>query len=164
MEGVQLGGVKLVPAMVGENYAVDPSDDEQPIGLPIFVGESRGEAAKPKGPLDEAIEKVNEMFSTKGIDASPTSIEGFITAYWGFLDANDEAVAMAKSNTVEQLKGSTKFSDAVDNAMYQAFQASDEIKKTLADTDVLRQLAAISAETLHAQHHNSAEGDDDAGQ
>ncbi|MBE1514278.1 type I restriction endonuclease subunit R [Nesterenkonia halotolerans] len=164
MEGVQLGGVKLVPAMVGENYAVGQSDGQQAIDLPDFVGEPRGETAKQKGPLDEAIEKVNEMFSAKGIDANPTSIEGFITAYWGYLDADDEAVAMAKSNTVEQLKGSTKFSDAVDYAMYQAFQASDEIKKALADTDVLRQLAAISAETLHAQHHNSGDGDADARQ
>ncbi|WP_036323382.1 DEAD/DEAH box helicase family protein, partial [Microbacterium gubbeenense] len=160
MEGVQLGGIKLVPEKVGENYAVDPSAERPTIDLPDFASEPRGETAKPKGPLDEAIEKVNEMFSAKGVDASPTSIEGFITAYWGYLDADDEAVAMAKSNTVEQLKGSTKFSDAVDYAMYQAFQASDEIKKALADADVLRQLAAISAETLHAQHHNS--GDDDA--
>ena len=63
------------------------------------------------------------MFSVKGVDANPTEHLGFITAYWGYLDADDEAVAMAKNNTVEQLKGSTKFSDAVDYAMMQAFQA-----------------------------------------
>lgn len=159
MEGVQLGGVKLVPEKIEANYAVDPSVDRPDIKLPSFANEPGGEAAKPKGPLDEAIDKVNEMFSAKGVDASPTSIEGFITAYWGYLDAGEEAVAMAKNNTVEQLKGSTKFADAVDHAMFQAFQASDEIKKALADTDVIRQLAAISAETLHAQHHNTGNED-----
>lgn len=158
MEGVQLGGVKLVPGTVGENYAVDPSTSRAEFELPAPDSEPQSEAIKPKGPLEEAIAKVNEMFSAKGIDANPKSIEGFITAYWGYLDADDEAVAMAKSNTVEQLKGSTKFADAVDYAMYQAFQDSEGIKKALADTDVLRQLAAISAETLHAQHNSN--GDD----
>lgn len=49
-------------------------------------------------PLDEAIDRVNEMFRAKGIDVNPDSVPGFITTFWGFLDANDEAVAMAKNN------------------------------------------------------------------
>lgn len=154
MEGVQLGGVKLVPETVNENYAVDPTAERPGIELPDFASEPSSEAAKPKGPLEEAIEKVNEMFQVKGVDANPQSISGFITAYWGYLDADDEAVAMAKNNTVEQLKGSTKFSDAVDYAMMRAFGDSSEIQKALADTEVMSGLAAISAEALHAQHHN----------
>lgn len=113
------------------------------------------------GKLPRAKPKVNALFAAKGVDASPTSISGFITAYWGYLDADEEAVAMAKSNTVEQLKGSAKFSDAVDYAMFQAFQASSEIKKALADSDVMSQLAAISAEALHAQHRMDTAGSGD---
>ena len=158
-QGVQLGGVMLVPAKVNENYAIDPSVERPTIDLPAFTNEPIGDAAKQKGPLDEAIEKVNEMFSSKGIEASPTSVSGFITAYWGYLDADEEAIAMAKSNTVEQLKGSTKFTDAVDYAMYQAFQDSSEIKKALADADILKQLGAISAEAMHARHHLADEND-----
>ena len=64
------------------------------ITLPIFDGEYGGRAAPKKGPLDEAIEKVNEMFKAKGVDVSPESVSGFITTFWGFLDASEEAAAM----------------------------------------------------------------------
>ena len=53
------------------------------------------------------------MFKSKGVDVSPESVSGFITTFWGFLDANEEAVAMAKNNTVAQLKASEGFSGAV---------------------------------------------------
>ena len=53
------------------------------------------------------------MFKAKGVEVSPESVSGFITTFWGFLDANEEAVAMAKNNTVAQLKASEGFSGAV---------------------------------------------------
>jgi type I restriction enzyme R subunit len=64
---------------------------------------------------------------------------------------------MAKSNSVEQLKGSTKFSDASDYAMFQAFQNTDEIKKALADPEMLANLLAITAEKMHAEYHAADE-------
>lgn len=156
MDGVQLGGVKLVPEKVNADYRVDyAAGNDVAIELPTFSTEPGGVASKPRGPLDEVIEKVNELFSDKGVEANSGSISGFITAYWGFLNEDEEAVAMAKSNNVEQLKGSTKFSDASDYAMYQAFQDTDEIKKALADPDILASLLAITAEKMHAEHHAS---------
>lgn len=154
MDGVQLGGVKLVPDKVGADYRVDYAwGDDVAIELPAFTTEPGGVGTKPRGPLDEVIEKVNELFSEKGIEANSGSIAGFITAYWGFLNDDEEAVAMAKSNNVDQLKGSTKFSDASDYAMYQAFQDTDGIKKALADPDILASLLSITAEKMHAEHH-----------
>ena len=154
MDGVQLGGVKLVPDKVGADYRVDYAwGDEVAIELPAFTTEPGGVGTKPRGPLDEVIDKVNELFSEKGIEANSGSIAGFITAYWGFLNDDEEAVAMAKSNNVDQLKGSTKFSDASDYAMYQAFQDTDGIKKALADPDILASLLSITAEKMHAEHH-----------
>ena len=32
-----------------------------------------------RGPLGEAIDKVNEMFRAKGVDVNPASVAGFIT-------------------------------------------------------------------------------------
>lgn len=154
MDGVQLGGVKLVPDKVSADYRVDYIGDSGiTIELPQFTTEPGGIGSRPRGPLDEAIEKVNDLFSDKGFEADPGSIAGFITAYWGFLDADEEAVAMAKSNNVEQLKGSAKFSDASDYAMFKAFQDTDEIKKALADPDVLASLLAITAQKMHSEHH-----------
>lgn len=153
MDGVQLGGVKLVPQKVNADYGLNPSLEGASIELPVFTTEPGGIGSKPRGPLDEVIEKVNDLFSEKGVDANPGSISGFITAFWGFLNEDDEAVAMAKSNNVEQLKGSTKFSDASDYAMYKAFQDTDEIKKALADPELLASLLSITAEKMHAEHH-----------
>lgn len=162
MDGVQLGGVKLVPEKVNADYGLSPAIEGAGIELPTFTTEPGGTGAKPRGPLDEAIEKVNDLFAEKGIDASPGSISGFITAYWGFLNADEEAIAMAKSNNVDQLKGSAKFSDASDYAMYQAFQNTGEIKKALADPDVLAALLAITAEKMHAEHRPAQDSENDS--
>lgn len=159
MDGVQLGGVKLVPEKVGADYGLNPTIEGSGIELPTFTTEPGGVGTKPRGPLEEAIEKVNDLFGEKGIDADPGSISGFITAYWGFLNADEEAIAMAKSNNVDQLKGSTKFSDASDYAMYQAFQNTDEIKKALADPEMLAALLSITAEKMHAEHHTVEDSD-----
>lgn len=153
MDGVQLGGVKLVPEKVSADYGLNPTVEGSGIELPTFATEPGGVSAKPRGPLDEAIDKVNELFGEKGVVADPGSIAGFITAYWGFLNGDEEAIAMAKSNNVDQLRVSTKFSDASDYAMYQAFQNTDEIKKALSDPDVLASLLGITAEKMHAEHH-----------
>ncbi|MBD8519119.1 type I restriction endonuclease subunit R [Plantibacter sp. CFBP 8804] len=159
MDGVQLGGVKLVPEEVSADYGLNPTIEGTAIELPAFTTEPGGVGTKPHGPLEEAIEKVNDLFGDKGIDADPGSISGFITAYWGFLNADEEAIAMARSNNVDQLKGSTKFSDASDYAMYQAFQNTDEIKKALADPEMLANLLAITAEKMHAEHHKTKDSD-----
>ncbi|WP_326745320.1 type I restriction endonuclease subunit R [Streptomyces sp. NBC_01760] len=158
MEGVQLGGVKLVPDKVSENYALSPAGGEsQTLDLPTFGTHDHSDGAKPRGPLEVAIGKVNELFGARGVDANPTSVAGFITAYWGYLDADAEVVAMAKSNTVEQLDASAKFSDAAEYAAFQAFQDAGEIKKALADADVMDKLISISAEMMHAEHHGKVD-------
>ena len=91
LEGVQLSGVKLVPSAIEEDHSISEGSGEG-IRLPVFDGEHGGSAAPKRGPLDEAIDKINEMFKAKGVDVSPESVSGFITTFWGFLDDNEEAV------------------------------------------------------------------------
>lgn len=122
------------------------------IGLPSFDGERTGSAAPKRGPLDEAIEKVNEMFKAKGIDVSPKSVSGFITTFWGFLDANEEAVAMAKNNTVAQLKASDGFGNAVGVAVLRTCQESQEIQSYMTDFSFLKEIVEISADAMSAQY------------
>lgn len=153
MENVDLAGVQVRPSEINANYAVDVSIEGPGIKMPSFDTEPGGSSTKPKGPLEEAIEQVNELFSAKGVEASNGSISGFITAYWGYLDADEEAAAMAKNNTLDQLKGSKKFSDASDYAMFQAFSDHEEIRKALSDPEILKQFAAINAEMMHAKYH-----------
>jgi type I restriction enzyme R subunit len=158
LEGVQLSGVKLVPSAINEDHSLSEGSSEG-IRLPDFDGEHKGGAMPKRGPLDEAIDKVNEMFKAKGVDVSPKSVSGFITTFWGFLDANGEAVAMAKHNTVAQLKASEGFSGAVGLAVLKTVSESQEIQSYMADPAFLGQIADIAADALHAQHRS----DPDAG-
>lgn len=155
LEGVQLSGVKLVPSAIEEDHSLTEGSAEG-IKLPIFDGEHSGNFAPKRGPLDEAIDKVNEMFKAKGVEVSPESVSGFITTFWGFLDANEEAVAMAKNNTVAQLKASEGFGGAVGLAVLKTVNESKEIQSYMTDPAFIGQIADIAAEALHAHHRPDA--------
>jgi type I restriction enzyme R subunit len=155
LEGVQLSGVKLVPSAINEDHSLTEGSSEG-VKLPAFEGEHRSGGTPDRGPLDEAIDRVNEMFKAKGVDVSPDSVSGFITTFWGFLDANEEAVAMAKNNTVAQLKASEGFSSAVGLAVLKTCQESNEIQSYMTDPAFLVQIADIAADALHTQHRGDA--------
>ncbi|WJZ68555.1 type I restriction endonuclease subunit R [Kocuria rosea] len=152
LEGVQLSGVKFMPSAINENHSLAEGGDGN-ITLPSFEDEHKVGGTRAKGPLDEAIERVNEMFQAKGIDVNPTSVAGFITTYWGFLDANAEAVAMAKNNSVAQLKSSDSFGGAVGVAVLKTCQESQEIQSYMTDPAFLAQITEISADALHSFYH-----------
>jgi type I restriction enzyme R subunit len=156
LEGVQLSGVKLVPSAIEEDHSLSEGSSEG-LKLPIFDGEHSGSATPKRGPLAEAIDKVNEMFKANGVDVSPESVSGFITTFWGFLDANEEAVAMAKNNTIAQLKASEGFSGAVGLAVLKTVNESKEIQSYMTDPTFIVQIADIAADALHAQHRSAAD-------
>lgn len=155
LDGVQLTGVKLVPSAINEDHSLSEGSSEG-IRLPDFDGERKGSGTPKRGPLGEAIDKVNEMFRAKGVDVNPASVAGFITTFWGFLDANDEAVAMAKNNTVAQLKASDGFSGAVGIAVLKTVSESQEIQAYMTDPAFLEQISNIAADALHAQYNSRA--------
>lgn len=157
LEGVQLSGVKLVPSAINEDHSLSEGSSEG-IRLPEFDGERRSGSTPTRGPLDEAIDRVNEMFRTKGVDVNPDSVSGFITTFWGFLDSNDEAVAMAKNNTVAQLKASEGFSSAVGMAVLKTCQESQEIQSYMTDPAFITEIANIAADALHSRHHRASDG------
>jgi type I restriction enzyme, R subunit len=148
---VQLSGVKLVPSAIEEDHSIREGSGDG-IKLPIFDGEHGGSAVPNRCPLDEAIDKVNEMFKAKGIDVSPESVSGFVTSFWGFFDAHEEAVAMAKNNTVAQLNASEGFSGAVGLAVLKTVNESKEIQSYMTDPAFIGQIADIAAGALLAQH------------
>ncbi|WP_166849106.1 type I restriction endonuclease subunit R [Isoptericola sp. BMS4] len=162
LEGVQLTGVQLVPSAIEEDHSLSAGSDDG-LELPGFDGEHGSSTTPPRGPLDEAIDKVNEMFQAKGVDVRPESVSGFITTLWGFLDENEEAVAMAKSNTVAQLKASDGFSNAVGLAVFKTVQESKEIQSYMTDPAFVDQIADIAADALHAQVHGEQDPPSDAG-
>lgn len=151
LDGVQLSGVKLVPSAINEDHSLSRGSSEG-ILLPNFDGEHKGGTSPQIGPLDEVIDRVNDMFRAQGIDVNPKSISGFITTFWGFLDANEEAVAMAKNNTIAQLRASEGFSGAVGLAVLKTVSESQEIQSYMTDPAFLGQIAGIAADALHGQH------------
>jgi type I restriction enzyme R subunit len=157
LEGVQLSGVKLVPSAINEDHSLTQGSTDA-IKLPEFDGQRRSSGAPVRGQLDEAIERVNEMFKAKGIDVNPDSVSGFITTFWGFLDANEEAAAMAKNNSVAQLKASEGFSSAVGLAVLKTCQESQEIQSYMTDPAFIAEIANIAADALHSRHHDDPAG------
>ena len=155
LEGVQLSGVKFVPSAVNADFSLTEGSSEA-INLPLFEGEHKSGGIPSRGPLEEAIERVNEMFHVKGVDVSSSSVAGFITTYWGFLDGNADAVSMAKNNSVAQLKASESFGGAVGLAVLKACQESQEIQSYMTDPGFLAEIMKISADALHAQHYTAS--------
>jgi len=156
LEGVQLSGVKLVPSAISENHSLTEGSAEG-IKLPVMDGEHTVSAAAKRGPLDEAIDRVNELFKARSVDVSPESVAGFITTFWGLLDANEEAAAMAKNNTVAQLKASEGFSGAVGLAILKTVNESKEIQSYMTDPAFIGQISDIAADALYAQHRPQEE-------
>ena len=152
LEGVQLSGVKLVPSAINEDHSLTEGSDLS-IDLPGFDGEFRGGSTPARGSLEEAIDRVNEMFRAKGVDVSHGSVSGFITTYWGFLGADEEAWAMAKNNSPDQLRTSFDFSNAVGLAVLKTCQESQEIQSYMTDPAFLQGIIEITADALHAQFH-----------
>lgn len=162
LDGVQLSGVKLVPSAINEDHSLSEGSSES-IKLPIFDGERAGSTAPKRGPLDEAIERVNEMFRTKGVDVGADTVAGFITTFWGFLDANEEAVSMAKNNTIAQLKASEGFSGAVGLAVLKTIQEAKDIQSHMTDRAFIEKLSDIAADALHSQYRIDTNPETDSG-
>ncbi|MFF7058420.1 type I restriction endonuclease subunit R [Achromobacter spanius] len=156
LEGVQLSGVKLVPSAIAEDHSLTEGSHAG-VKFPNFDGELKGGSTPARGPLEEAIERVNETFRAKGVDVTHGSVAGFITTYWGFLDANEEAVAMARNNSAGQLKASSDFSNAVGVAVLKTCQESQEIQSYMTDPSFLQELIGITADALRSQYQRGGD-------
>lgn len=157
LEGVQLSGVQLVPSAINEDHSLSEGSSE-PMVLPGFDGEFRGGQTPTKGPLAEVIDRVNDMFRARNVDVTEGSVAGFITTFWGFLDENEAAQAMAKKNSPSQLKASADFKNAVGVAMVRTCQENQEIQSYMTDQSFLDSIVEITADALQAHYSRSDEG------
>ena len=151
LEGVQLSGVQLVPSAINEDHSLTEGSAE-PMVLPGFDGEFRGGQTPTKGPLAEVIDRVNDMFRARNVDVTEGSVAGFITTFWGFLDENEAAQAMAKKNSLSQLKASADFKNAVGVAMVRTCQENQEIQSYMTDRSFLDSIVEITADALQAHY------------
>ncbi|MFW9233791.1 type I restriction endonuclease subunit R [Corynebacterium striatum] len=150
LTGVTLAGVAIAQSSVEENYSV--SDGElEPLNAPEFTVR----LGEPKTPLraafDEAVEKVNDIFSMAGVDVNSDETAQMIVAAWGTLSAQPEAVRLGKENSSEQLKRSRKFQQEATKAIFDGIEQRKQRDALLTtDRDVLKNVVATLAEIMAA--------------
>ena len=150
LTGVTLAGVAIAQSSVEENYSV--SDGElEPLNVPEFTVR----LGEPKTPLraafDEAVEKVNDIFSMAGVDVNSDETAQMIVAAWGTLSAQPEAVRLGKENSSEQLKRSRKFQQEATKAIFDGIEQRKQRDALLTtDRDVLKNVVATLAEIMAA--------------
>ena len=75
--------------------------------------ESTVRLGKPHSPLhttsDDAVEKVNNIFSMAGVNANSDETAHMFVAAWGTLSTLPEAARLGKENNRDRLKRSRKF-------------------------------------------------------
>lgn len=150
LTGVTLAGVAIAQGAVDEDYSV--SDGElEPLNVPEFTVR----LGEPKTPLraafDEAVEKVNDIFSMAGVDVNSDETAQMIVAAWGTLSAQPEAVRLGKENSSEQLKRSRKFQQEATKAIFDGIEQRKQRDALLTtDRDVLKNVVATLAEIMAA--------------
>ncbi|HCT3315606.1 TPA: type I restriction endonuclease subunit R [Corynebacterium striatum] len=150
LTGVTLAGVAIAQGAVDEDYSVSDGETE-PLNVPEFTVR----LGEPKTPLraafDEAVEKVNDIFSMAGVDVNSDETAQMIVAAWGTLSAQPEAVRLGKENSSEQLKRSRKFQQEATKAIFDGIEQRKQRDALLTtDRDVLKNVVATLAEIMAA--------------
>lgn len=81
---------------------------------------------EPQTPLrsafDEAVEKVNDLFSLAGVDVDSGDTAQMIVAAWGTLSSQPAAVKLGQENSKEQLKRSKRFKAEATRAIFSGIE------------------------------------------
>lgn len=150
LTGLTLAGVAIAQGEVEENHSVTD-------GVPdaLHVPEFTVRIGEPKTPLraafDEAVEKVNDLFSMAGVDANSDDTAQMIVAAWGTLSTRPEAVRLGKENSRDQLKRSRKFQQEATSAIFNGIEQRKQRDALLTtDRDVLRNVISTLADIMAA--------------
>lgn len=121
LTGVTLAGVAIAQGEVEEDHSVNGSESE-----PLQVPEFTVRLGEPQTPLrsafDEAVEKVNDLFSLAGVDVDSGDTAQMIVAAWGTLSSQPAAVKLGQENTKEQLKRSKRFKAEATRAIFSGIE------------------------------------------
>ncbi|MFO6451017.1 type I restriction endonuclease subunit R [Corynebacterium amycolatum] len=148
LTGVTLAGVAIAQGDVEEDHSVTDGEAD-----PLKVPEFTVRLGEPHSPLrtafDEAVEKVNDIFSMAGVDVNSDETAQMIVAAWGTLSAQPEAVRLGKENSSDQLKRSRKFQQEATKAIFDGIAQRKQRDALLTtDRDVLRNVISTLAEIM----------------
>lgn len=148
LTGVTLAGIAIAQGDVEEDHSVTDGEAD-----PLKVPEFTVRLGEPHSPLrtafDEAVEKVNDIFSMAGVDVNSDETAQMIVAAWGTLSAQPEAVRLGKENSSDQLKRSRKFQQEATKAIFDGIAQRKQRDALLTtDRDVLRNVISTLAEIM----------------
>lgn len=158
LTGVTLAGVAIAQGDVEEDHSVTDGE-AAPLKVPEFTV-CLGEPHSPLRPaFDEAVEKVNDIFSMAGVDVNSDETAHMIVAAWGTLSTLPEAVRLGKENNRDQLKRSRKFQQEATKAIFSGIEQRKQRDALLTtDRDVLRNVISTLADIMAAAHETGELG------
>ena len=154
LTGVTLAGVAIAQGEVEEDHRVSDTEPE-----PLKVPEFTVRLGEPQTPLrsafDEAVEKVNDLFSLAGIDTDSAGTAQLIVAAWGTLSSRPEAVRLGKENSSDQLKRSRKFQQEATKAIFSGIEQRKQRDALLTDDkEILQNVISSLADIMEAANAN----------
>lgn len=148
--GLSLAGVAITQNEIEVDRSLTDGGGEA-LKVPTFDVTVGGDATPLRAAFDEAVEKVNDIFSMAGVDVTSGETAHMIVAAWGTLSAQPEALKLGRTNNKEQLKRSKRFQDEATKAIFSGIAERQQRDALLSsDRDVLHGVIGALAELMAA--------------
>ena len=147
---LSLAGVAITQNEIEVDRSLTDGGGEA-LKVPTFDVTVGGDATPLRAAFDEAVEKVNDIFSMAGVDVTSGETAQMIVAAWGTLSAQPEALKLGRTNNKEQLKRSKRFQGEATKAIFSGIAERQQRDALLSsDRDVLHGVIGALAELMAA--------------
>ena len=149
--GIELVGVAVEPIADAIDLGLASEEINGELELPGFDGRPVGENSPVQAAFDEAVDQVNQLMSTLGIEGSTEAAGSAILASYGILVEDTAVQALARENDPSQVAGTDAFKNKGFGALVQAARESQEVFETItADPDNLERFLEVLAHMIVA--------------
>lgn len=148
--GISLAGVAITQGETEVDRSLTDGGGEA-LKVPTFEVALGGDSTPLRAAFDEAVEKVNDIFSLAGVDVTSGETAQMIVAAWGTLSEQPEARKLGRTNNKDQLKRSKRFQGEATKAIFSGIEERKQRDALLSsDRDVLRGVIGALAELMAA--------------
>ena len=148
LTGLSLAGVAITQNETEVDRSLTEGGDEA-LKVPTFEVTVGGESTPLRAAFDEAVEKVNDIFSMAGVDVTSGETAQMIVAAWGTLSEQPEARKLGRTNSKEQLKRSKKFQGHATKAIFSGIEERKQRDALLSnDRDILNSVISALADLM----------------
>ena len=148
LTGLSLAGAAITLGESEVDRSLTEGGDEA-LKVPTFDVAVGGDSTPLRAAFDEAVKKVNDIFSMAGVDVTSGETAQMIVAAWGTLSEQPEARKLGRTNNKEQLKRSKKFQSHATNAIFSGIAERKQRDALLSsDRDVLKSVIGALADLM----------------